>query len=320
MRRLLLPLMGVYLVMALNRLFSSTPSQFWYSGCAFMALLIAYNSLNKRKYYWLIPLVVAVFPSAIILSGIQKYPIVGGYWSIASIFFYFATIHYRFAWVPLLLLLPIYTFVIYGDLGGYAASRYVFSYGLVVYFLFLFTREIVQAYKEARYLSENDHLTGLASRRSLMNAVQKWFDFYQRSESGQITMALIDLDYFKKLNDKYGHQAGDAALKEFGNALTSSIRKTDIAGRYGGEEFLVLFPDTDTQGAMQVMQSLRAKLMVKKEGDLPQISFSSGIATLASDSDYRDWINRADKALYQAKHQGRAKDIVAKLTPEKNYS
>lgn len=310
-RRLIVPLMFAYMLFSINNLLGSNWQTFGYSGGAFIALLIAFNSLHQRRHYWVIPLVVAFFPSGVILLGLSQFPTIGGYWSLASIFFYFVSMHYRFAWIPLVLLLPFYTFFINAELGTYIAMRYVVCYCLMVYFLFLFTREIVQAFGEAKYLAENDHLTGLSNRRVLINAVQKWFDYNQRAEQSKVTLALIDLDYFKQLNDNFGHQAGDNALKEFSTQLKNSIRKTDVVGRYGGEEFLVVLPDTDEQGAKQVLQTLRTKLNTLERKDLPLISFSSGIASLGQDRSYSDWIHRADEALYQAKHNGRAVDVIA---------
>ena len=120
-------------------------------------------------------------------------------------------------------------------------------------------------------------------------------------------MVLLDLDHFKQVNDRFGHGVGDDVLAAVGNVLPSVLRASDFAGRYGGEEFLILMPDTDSEGALEAAEKLRAAIQAI---DLPQvdrpITASLGVASYPTDALESDTLVRmADRALYSAKGAGR---------------
>lgn len=122
-----------------------------------------------------------------------------------------------------------------------------------------------------------------------------------------LTAVLIDLDHFKRINDVYGHDSGDEVLAAVGVAMRNAARESDFVGRYGGEEFLMLLPSTDTDGAIQVTEAVRAAIGAIRVPTVDQqITASAGVATLPRDAgDSVTLFRAADRALYAAKNGGR---------------
>jgi diguanylate cyclase (GGDEF)-like protein len=121
---------------------------------------------------------------------------------------------------------------------------------------------------------------------------------------------MADLDRFKKINDTYGHDAGDRALKTISKFLQKNIRDVDAIARYGGEEFVMLIPDADKEAAFCLAERLREELAKVKLEGLPPITISLGIATYPTDgTDIEDLIKKADAAMYEAKQRGRNKAV-----------
>ncbi len=120
---------------------------------------------------------------------------------------------------------------------------------------------------------------------------------------------MLDLDYFKLLNDNYGHQCGDMVLIEISKLITTLLRLEDVFGRYGGEEFAIVLPETNMAGALDLAERICSKVAEKAlyyKGELLNITISLGVAQLSNnESSYEDLITYADNALYQAKEQGR---------------
>jgi diguanylate cyclase (GGDEF)-like protein len=117
---------------------------------------------------------------------------------------------------------------------------------------------------------------------------------------------MADLDHFKTLNDTHGHEAGDRALRVFAQTLRAHLRANDLACRYGGEEFLVILPETDTFDAIEIIERVRDALRAAAEhGGVPSVTASFGIAHSDDADDFDDLLRRADQALFGAKRGGR---------------
>jgi len=154
-------------------------------------------------------------------------------------------------------------------------------------------------------LAETDHLTGLYNRRKLTELIEEELARHRRFQHG-LSVILLDTDRFKAVNDTEGHAAGDWLLKEISARITGTIRDVDMAGRWGGDEFLVVCPETDLQGAMQLAEKLRANIAEIPFGSLGTLTISCGVAAAETqDVNAESLINRADKALYAAKDTGR---------------
>lgn len=160
---------------------------------------------------------------------------------------------------------------------------------------------------ETRQLLNEDALTGTLNRRGLDQNLSREVARARRS-GDNLTVAMVDLDHFKRINDTYGHAAGDQMLAHFAALIKSVIRQTDMAVRYGGEEFVLLLPDTDGRGAQFVLGRLRqvfSRGPLSYEGQTLSATFSAGVATLRADENGHTLLRRADEALYQAKNSGR---------------
>jgi diguanylate cyclase len=167
--------------------------------------------------------------------------------------------------------------------------------------------ELKEAYKRIEELAELDELTGSFNRRCIMRMLDDEIPRAHRSKM-PCSIALIDLDWFKRINDAYGHPTGDEVLRTFAITVFANIRNIDRFGRYGGEEFLLMLPDTPGDVAARILDRLRAII-----ADLDwsafspgmQVTISAGVATLRPDEKPDSFLARADSALYSAKAQGR---------------
>ena len=168
--------------------------------------------------------------------------------------------------------------------------------------------ELLEAYALLQQLATVDPLTGLENRRSLMDFSEVQLKLAQRYKSF-FSILLIDLDYFKKINDTYGHLIGDEILKNIAKILKESLRNVDHIGRFGGEEFIVILPNTTLKNAVLVAEKVRdaiANFVHNIEEQNIQTTVSIGIASYNPlDDDVNQIIERADHALYTAKSSGR---------------
>ncbi|ROU01796.1 diguanylate cyclase [Marinobacter sp. R17] len=168
-------------------------------------------------------------------------------------------------------------------------------------------RELRAAMQQIRELAHIDELTGVANRRRLMDVLTSEINRCRRSRS-PLSIALLDIDHFKQINDRFGHPAGDAILRRVACSVDERMRDIDCFGRYGGEEFMMILPQTDLKGARvkaeRVCQSLR-ELCCDNIQQGVQISASIGVAQHRDGERTEDTIQRADRALYQAKATGR---------------
>lgn len=168
-------------------------------------------------------------------------------------------------------------------------------------------REVAErAAHEARQIAATDELTGLASRRMFMGRLVG--EVTAAATAGTpLSVALLDVDHFKRVNDHYGHAAGDRVLQSIAGTASRMVRSHDLVGRIGGEEFAILMPGTTAEAAATVGERLRAA--VENGGDdhpeLPRVTVSIGVAALGDGSDAASLLAAADYALYQAKAQGR---------------
>lgn len=170
------------------------------------------------------------------------------------------------------------------------------------------------AVDELRKMATTDELTQVVNRRVFLETAEQRLLEYQRYDTA-VSVALIDLDHFKKVNDTFGHAAGDYVLKQFCRITEQQLREGDLLGRQGGEEFGILFLHADSEQAMQGAERVRTAIEAAEftyEGKHIPVSVSIGVATLlATDSDIDRWLARADKALYEAKSAGRNRCIAA---------
>lgn len=161
---------------------------------------------------------------------------------------------------------------------------------------------------QLQQMADTDPLTGAFNRRFINNAFQKEFAYYQRYKT-PLSCVLLDIDFFKKINDRYGHDVGDAVLVQLTSILSESIRASDVFARYGGEEFVVLLPNTELDDATHVAELLRSKIeqtALVIDDHTVRYTISAGVSSaLPDDVTYASVVTRADKTLYQSKRMGR---------------
>jgi diguanylate cyclase (GGDEF)-like protein len=168
-------------------------------------------------------------------------------------------------------------------------------------------QKLKEAYRRIEELAELDELTGSFNRRCIMRMLDEEIARAARSGS-PCSVALIDLDHFKRVNDTYGHPTGDEVLRTFAITMFANIRSVDRFGRYGGEEFLLVLPDMPEDGAARAMDRLRAivaELDWSAFSSGMKVTISAGVATLKADETTDSFLARADSALYAAKAKGR---------------
>jgi diguanylate cyclase (GGDEF)-like protein/PAS domain S-box-containing protein len=153
-------------------------------------------------------------------------------------------------------------------------------------------------------LASTDKLTGLWNRRYLENAA---LCETQRASRYNLTLSLIlfDIDYFKHYNDSFGHQIGDNLLIMVSNLIAQELRTNDIFARWGGDEFIILLPNTDALAAWQTAEKIRSITETYKAPPVDSVTLSMGVAEYITNETVSEWINRADDALYLAKRDGR---------------
>jgi len=163
-----------------------------------------------------------------------------------------------------------------------------------------------QTLSQARRDALTDPLTGLGNRRAFDEALR---GAVAAPEGGDLSLLLLDIDHFKSINDFHGHQAGDQALRLIGQTIASMVRCTDLAARWGGEEFAVLLPGTGRAGALSLAETLRSGIAGRRlslgGGQPVAVTVSIGAASFTPGDTPAAWLARADVALYLAKQAGR---------------
>ncbi len=177
----------------------------------------------------------------------------------------------------------------------------------------------VQLYSKIEELSVHDELTQLYNYRFFQQKIKEEIELAKRYNS-VLSLSIVDIDFFKNYNDKNGHLAGDACLKQVASIISQTLRKTDIVARYGGEEFALILPATDKFGAIRILEKIRYDIErypfeFKHNQPGGKLTISAGIATFPQDAkEPRELVNLSDQSLYKAKQLGRNRVIIHETT------
>jgi len=173
-------------------------------------------------------------------------------------------------------------------------------------------RKLADTLDQVQRLASRDELTRALNRRALIAALESERSRAERS-GAPFCIAMIDLDHFKQVNDSYGHAAGDAVLRSFADTVHEAMRMTDVFGRYGGEEFLMILVGTPPQTALEAVERIRLAVAARDWRALApdaRVTISAGIAGFRKGETVELLLHRADQALYQAKNTGRNRTVV----------
>ncbi|WP_132945195.1 diguanylate cyclase [Tumebacillus sp. BK434] len=193
----------------------------------------------------------------------------------------------------------------------------VFIVHIVTMIAMVFTYRVIfremRVHTELRETAETDFLTGLQNRRMLDRTMEEQLTIAARSD-GELSVALIDIDHFKQVNDSYGHEAGDEVLQQVAQLIQNNVRSYDRVGRYGGEEFMIVFPHLGKQAASEIAERVRIAIeeeeIVTSQGYHVRVTVSIGVATHEESRGDR-MKTKADERLYQAKQRGRNRTVSA---------
>jgi diguanylate cyclase (GGDEF)-like protein len=202
----------------------------------------------------------------------------------------------------------------HGVLEGLYYFNVVGTMVILIFLAAVYYHLINQAQSALREMASTDPLTRLRNRRAMSEAMRHEHERQRRSDA-PLSFILCDLDRFKAINDTFGHDAGDAVLKAASRALADGLRQIDAIARWGGEEFLIMLPDTAAAEAMQVAERLRQRVESQRVA-LPgahalHVSVTLGVATVKPQESIEQAIARADAALYRGKHEGRNRVVEA---------
>ncbi|NBB92218.1 MAG: diguanylate cyclase [Gammaproteobacteria bacterium] len=181
---------------------------------------------------------------------------------------------------------------------------------LISGFGLVFTNQLREQRKLLSELATLDPLTGAGNRRLMQHDLEKAIAAHRRGNDTS-TLVVLDLDHFKEINDNHGHEAGDRTLEQFASMVRATLRVEDGLYRLGGEEFVVLLRNMDRKAAEDSLQDLHRRLSGRVEGPEGPLRFSAGAAVLRPGENWSRWLARADHALYEAKHAGRDRLIMA---------
>jgi diguanylate cyclase (GGDEF)-like protein len=175
---------------------------------------------------------------------------------------------------------------------------------------------VTEQSRRLKDMAVKDAMTGAYNRRYLEIQLEQALDSWRRYQRLS-SVLLIDIDFFKRINDRYGHAVGDTAIKSLVDVISSNIRSVDTLCRYGGEEFVILLSETGADNAQRVAEKLRS--LVETSRVLPEgsnMTISVGVCEVANADDLDHWLNLADGALYLAKHNGRNRVEMAESLAE----
>jgi diguanylate cyclase (GGDEF)-like protein len=175
-----------------------------------------------------------------------------------------------------------------------------------------FAKEIVQELAELREASMTHEMTGLVNRRFSTFFLKREFKTVKRyGRSRRLSIILIDLDELKFINDNYSHLDGDLAITKLANVIKSQVRGSDVACHWGGDEFLIICPGVDARQAGELAERIRKMIKKTKIKNEKKLSISAGVVDVTErDRNINDLLHRADKALYQAKKEGRDRVVI----------
>ena len=265
--------------------------------------IVVYMLMTKAHYLWKGRGFVLFIPVTII-NVINLHPDYGIYWAYVGVLSFFLALELKEACLGVCLF--IITTLYLANLH-YPSPIYIRIFAtllLVGLFSFLLSFFIEQLLIKVNSLVIHDSLTNALNRHTFHTSIEGSLKAFFRYKT-QVSLFIFDIDYFKRINDTYGHQTGDEVLIKISHLMKNRLRDSDLLFRYGGEEFAILLNHTDQQEAFKLAQELR-ELVEKQDYNIEQtVTISGGVSQAKPLDQVNTWIDRCDKALYKAKESGR---------------
>lgn len=323
----------------------------WLVVCGFAAIWTGLRAASGRKsshrFFWLAPLALVllevmgtvslapdpssytpraiafnVLCAAILAACIREVTVNFDEWALPKVYkatiavsFLLAGLAFAVRGVQIVMLAATAAQPLRDFVSGYQAFLWVFVAEIVLVNISLVTLVVGQLVAEIRHLADRDGLTGVYTRRYAMDCLHRAVQRARRN-GRPLACVLIDLDDFKSINDQYGHDGGDAALLHVCHIFGAKLRATDILGRFGGEEFILVCEDTNAETATEVAERLRRALEsqpIALRDRSVSLTASFGISQLRAVDDVHALLKRADAALYRAKRAGRNRILVESM-------
>jgi diguanylate cyclase (GGDEF)-like protein len=263
---------------------------------------------NKRKipfpFSWLL-----IPGAASIVISISTQGIYGLLWSYPALLFFYFALTKRLANICTSLLLVAASFMCFQKLGLGATVRFVSSMLAMMVAMNIILNVLKSLQYKLQEQTIRDPLTGAYNRRHMEICLASAIERKYRHNS-TASLLMLDVDYFKRINDELGHEAGDEVLRQLVTLMQARIRKLDLLFRSGGEEFIILLPETNAEQANILAEQLRTEIAAAPFISSHAITASIGVAELETGESRDHWLKNVDNALYSAKHLGRNKVVV----------
>ncbi len=279
---------------------------------AITAIVSLANSLFYRstQKFLLPPVVISLFYTIDNVLVINELGAPGVYWSYPTMLAFYWVHSRKTAQQIVPLLYVSVCLTAYVTLPIEYTIRIAVTLFMMGVFIHIASGLMEQQYDNLKRLSVTDHLTGAFNRRYMDSKIDELIERQKRSDTCS-TMINLDIDHFKKINDLFGHSSGDKVLIEIVNLLEARVRVLDKVCRAGGEEFVILLPDTEEQQAFKLADDIRAAICESHFLKEEKVTVSCGIASLIAGDDRDTWLKRSDQALYKAKENGRNTVVVS---------
>ncbi len=283
-------------------------------GAGILTVLVLF-SINTwfcahGNYYISINFLV-IAPSIILLLTLafREQAIIAAFWSYLAILSFYLILPEKLAWIASIVFFSVILPQAWVLLPPPLPLRYVASLIGICAISYIFVHTITAHQEKLEKLAMTDSLTGLLNRSQLQSTLENAIRQNHRTNT-PMALIMIDIDHFKSINDSLGHEAGDAVLRNFGIFLRKFFRNSDTVFRIGGEEFLVLLFNTDTENCRKIADNLLNQVALIPLLPDCSVTISIGAAALLTDNDWKDWMKCCDNNLYQAKSKGRNQVVV----------
>lgn len=284
--------------------YSNMPVQGWLSLLASLYFItVVYILYSRNRYLWNGRAFLIFIPPAL-LNTMHNNPDFGVFWAYAGIVGIFLVLEFKDAVIGAIVFALISLFLVSQHHEPDVLYRIYTSVVMVGLFAFAFSLLIERLLDKLDLMATRDPLTNARNRHTFHTSINDALTEHARYGTTTVLL-LFDLDHFKRINDTYGHLAGDLILKEVAEIVHGRLREADLFYRYGGEEFAILLPQTILQNAAFLADDLRQKIDTNVFSNGLGVTISAGLAEVQKGDDVTRWIARADTALYEAKGSGR---------------